>query len=242
MPRLKVGRLTTPVRRNAVAHAVDADPVPVELGAQQRRDPRRRARRLQRQDPPPVMVEAEGDIAARHRQPLHRVEAGRIFGARAAQELAPRRHLVEQAPRPGPACRAASAAGPSPDAGAMVDLDPPAVAHPLVRLSSVSRDTLAIDGSASPRKPKLVTASMLSSASFEVACRSSASRMSAGLMPQPSSVTSISPMPPPDRRIATLRRAGVERIFDQFLERARGPLDHLARGNPVDQFGRQSSY
>ena len=39
-----------------------------------------------------------------------------------------------------------------------------------------------------------------------------------------------------------LSRAGIQRIFDELLERARRPLDHLARGDPVNQFGRQSSY
>ena len=31
------------------------------------------------------------------------------------------------------------------------------------------------------------------------------------------------------------RRAGVDCVFDQLLERRRGPLDHLAGGDAVDQ-------
>ena len=100
------------------------------------------------------MIEREGDIAPSHRQPLHRIEAGCIFGARAAQEFAPSRHLVEQA--------LDTDAGARRECGwslshrlAMVDLirQP---SEPRTRLSSVSRETLAIDGNASPRKPKLV--------------------------------------------------------------------------------------
>ena len=37
-------------------------------------------------------------------------------------------------------------------------------------------------------------------------------------------------------------RACVDGIFDQFLERARRPLDHLARGDPVDEVRGQPSY
>ena len=36
--------------------------------------------------------------------------------------------------------------------------------------------------------------------------------------------------------------ARVDRIFDQFLERARRPLDNLARSDAVDQLRRQPSY
>ena len=43
----------------------------------------------------------------------------------------------------------------------------------------------------------------------------------------------------PDR---DLRRAGIERIFHKFLERARRPLDDLARGDAIDELGRQPSY
>ena len=67
---------------------------------------------------------------------------------------------------------------------------------PRTRLSRVSKETLAIDGKASPRNPKLVIRSRPSSDSFEVACRSSARRISAGGIPQPSSVTSMSSSPP----------------------------------------------
>ena len=72
------------------------------------------------------MVEREADVAARHRQPLHRVEAGGIFGARAAQELAPRGDLVEQPFDADP--RAGRKRGrPLAHRLAMIDLDPPAV-------------------------------------------------------------------------------------------------------------------
>src|SRR4051812_34304103 len=43
------------------------------------------------------MVEREADVAPRHGQALHDIEAGAIFGPWRAQELAPGGHLVEQA-------------------------------------------------------------------------------------------------------------------------------------------------
>ena len=63
-------------------------------------------------------------------------------------------------------------------------------------------------------------------------------------MPQPSSVTSIQlDARPPASRTAILRRAGVERIFDQFLQRARRPFDHLAGGDAIDEMlGQAASY
>ena len=89
-----------------------------------------------------------------------------------------------------------------PAAGAGAPASPPATRSdqasliPAGRLVSRSRATAAIEGSASPRKPKVVICCSCSSASLEVAWRSSASGRSSGGMPQPSSPTRISPLPP----------------------------------------------
>ena len=53
-------------------------------------------------------------------------------------------------------------------------------------------------------------------------------------MPAPSSVTRMRRRPPPSVTTSMLRRAGVERVLDQFLDDARRPLDHLAGGDAVD--------
>ena len=53
-------------------------------------------------------------------------------------------------------------------------------------------------------------------------------------MPSPSSLTRMSRRPPPSVTISILRRAGVERVFDELLHDARRPLDHLAGGDAVD--------
>ena len=89
-----------------------------------------------------------------------------------------------------------------PGAGAGSPASPPATASDqasamaAVRLTRRSRATEAIEGSASPRKPSVVICCSCSSASLEVAWRSSASGSSSGAMPQPSSLTWIRPLPP----------------------------------------------
>ena len=76
-----------------------------------------------------------------------------------------------------------------------------------------------------------------SSASLEVAWRSTASARSAAPMPLPSSVTRISDSPPAAVTTSMSRRAGVERVLDQLLDHAGRPLDHLAGGDAVDGLG-----
>jgi hypothetical protein len=80
----------------------------------------------------------------------------------------------------------------------------------------------------------VATCSICSSGSFEVAWRSSASSISSGLIPQPSSVTSIIGEPARQAH-GNVLRPGIDRVLDQFLERRSGPLDHLARGDAVDE-------
>ncbi len=41
---------------------------------------------------------------------------------------------------------------------------------------------------------------------------------------------------------ADLSRAGIQSVFDQFLKRARGPLDHFPGGDAIDELGGQPSY
>ena len=74
------------------------------------------------------------------------------------------------------------------------------------RVVTTSRDTLAIDGSASPRNPIVAIPQRSSTPRiFEVACAVSASRASAGLIPQPSSVTRTRLRPPAAVSIAIVR-------------------------------------
>src|SRR5438128_1954579 len=51
------------------------------------------------------MIERKADVAPRHRQALHGIEAGGIFGPWRAKELPPGRNLVEQTFDPDPRAR-----------------------------------------------------------------------------------------------------------------------------------------
>ena len=113
----------------AVAGAVDADAVPVELVREDCGNARGRRARLKSQHAPAVVVETEGDIAARHGQALHRIETGRIFGPSTAQELGTRRHLVEQPFDANPGARRKRRRS-LPRRLAMIDGDAPAVRAP----------------------------------------------------------------------------------------------------------------
>jgi hypothetical protein len=78
-----------------------------------------------------------------------------------------------------------------------------AASTPRGRVVSTSRDTDAIEGKASPRKPIVAIVVRSSTArSFDVAWRVKASRASSGSMPMPSSTTRIERRPPPSTSIA----------------------------------------
>ncbi len=87
-----------------------------------------------------------------------------------------------------------------------------AASAPATRLVMVRRPTAPRLGSASPRKPKLRMSRRSEPSIFDVAWRASASGRSAAVIPQPSSLTRISRLPPP--AIATsIRRAPASSAF-----------------------------
>ena len=78
---------------------------------------------------------------------------------------------------------------------------------------SVSFETEAIEGNASPRNPNVVTFNRSASVEiFDVACRSRLSRASSGDMPDPSSRTRIRSTPPPSTS-TSMREAPASRAF-----------------------------
>ena len=64
---------------------------------------------------------------------------------------------------------------------------------------------------------------------------------SSGFMPLPSSATAISALAAVVQHDVDARRAGVDRVLDQFLHRRRRALDDLAGGDAVDQDRRQET-
>ena len=100
-----------------------------------------------------------------------------------------------------------------------------------------SRDTEAIEGSASPRKPKVAIVVRSPSGIFDVAWRSTLKSEIRFVHAAP--VVDDADQPPAaglDRDLDRLR-AGVERVLDELLDRRRRPLDHLARGDAVESSG-----
>jgi hypothetical protein len=97
------------------------------------------------------------------------------------------------------------------------------------REASASRDTEAMEASASPRKAERrdgfeVGRQLI----FDVAWRATASGSSSRAMPAPSSTTRMRLTPPPREVDVDLRRAGVDGVLEELLQRRGGTLDHLA--------------
>ena len=110
-----------------------------------------------------------------------------------------------------------------------------AVGAPCARVRISSRVTEAIEGKASPRKPKVVIAARSPSGIFEVACRSTERTRSAPSMPRPSSATRMRPPPACLDRDLHRRRAGVKGVLDQLFHCRGRPLNHFARGDTIDE-------
>ena len=101
-------------------------------------------------------------------------------------------------------------------------------------VSSVTRATDAMDGSASPRKPNVAIESRSSTVrSFEVAWRSKASRASSRLMPWPSSADADQASSAALHLDADAHGSSVQGVLQQLLHHRCGPVHHLAGGDLV---------
>ena len=135
----------------------------------------------------------------------------------------------------------------APAAGATSETAPPstriseACAAPRGREVMARRAAAPIEGSASPRKPRVAMCTRSSSASFEVAWRSTASASASASMP----AAVVGHLDAVDaagvERDGDAGGAGVERVLHQLLHRGRGALDHLAGGDAVDGVGREDA-
>jgi hypothetical protein len=184
------------------------------------------------------MLQREGDVGPRHGEALHDIEAGGIFGARERRNLrraGTRANSLDADARAG---RQRGRAFRRPRAPLSTTRAPAfGAAHPAF---DRQRATLAIEGSASPRKPS-VDVSIASSGSLEVAWRSSASAISAG---HAASVVGHFDADRCRRPQADgdPRGPGVDRVFDQFLQRAGGAFDHLAGCDTIDKMLGKAAY
>ena len=103
------------------------------------------------------------------------------------------------------------------------------------------RETDAMLGNASPRKPSVRTASRSSMVPILlVAWRASARTNSSAAMPTPSSRTRHNSAPPFSISISIALAPGIEAVLDQFLDHGGRAFDHLAGRDLVYQLLRQN--
>ena len=224
---------------------IDRHRIGRERAVGQRRDPHRPVlARQRRQHAATVVIEREGDVGARHRQPLHDIDRGGELGARRVRRNL--RRAGTRANRSSTTTRVpgGTAAGPS-RTTAPLSTTRPQPSPPATRLSIVSRATLAIEGKASPRKPSVATAS-IARLDCRAAWRWHGVRARAR-SPPPSSRSRRPPprsgrAPPPPAITAMRDRARVDRVFDQFLQRAGGSFDHFTGSDAIDQMLGQAPY
>ena len=134
-----------------------------------------------------------------------------------------------------------SAAGPSPASLPLSTIrDQPSA--PRTRLSIVTRATLAIDGKASPRKPRVATSSIESVGQLgggvplereRDLVRGHAAAVVGDLDPADSALRQSDRDP---------RRAGVDRVFNQLFQRTGRSFHHFTGGDTVDQMLGQAAY
>jgi hypothetical protein len=186
------------------------------------------------------MVEREADVAARQREPLHGVEARGIFRARRAEEFPSGGHLVEEAldldsasgrERRGPlACLAA-----------MVDLDSPAIRAANTaferqpRHACDRRQRFAAEAEAGDAVDRVLR---------QLGRGVTLEREAHLVRAHPAAVVAHFNELESARGKAhgQLSRAGIERVFHKFFERARRTLDDLARSDAIDELRGQPSY
>ena len=225
--------------RDAVALAAHLDRVGAELGAEDVGEPRQPSGRAgQRRRPGHrralLAREREGDVGPAHGEAAHHLADRLALGAVALEELEPRRRRVEQVAHL--------------DAGAFAERRRlhrrisrrrrPRSPRRAARSRAAWRSRAA-----PPRRSRAAPRRGSRACGCRGGRRRRASRWRGArprargrprVMPAPSSLTRMSRRPPPSVAISMRRRAGVERVLDQFLDHARRPLDHLAGGDAVD--------
>ena len=168
-----------------------------------------------------------GDVAGLGRVGLQeRPPHGRVVEEVADLDHRPRR--ARRSPRIGPATPALDRRSPTP------------LAASACRVWQRTLETSAIAASASPRKPRVAIRNRSSaSASLLVACGLEGQREVVGRHPLAVVGDADEVLPAPLDRHVDPRRPGVDGVLQQFLDHARRPLDHLARGDLVDDRRRQ---
>jgi hypothetical protein len=187
-----------------------------------------------------VMLQREAHVRPRHRQAFHHIDAGGIFGAGGAEELAPGGHLREQ-PFHADARAGREGGGAFVDQLAIVDHPPPAVAppHPAFdregRHAGDRRQRLAAKAQRRHRLDGVVRQlgrGMAFEREGDLVARHAAAV-----------VGHLDPRGPALRQCdGDARGACVDRVLDKLLQRAGGSFHHFARGYAIHQMFGQTAY
>ena len=207
-----------------------------ERVAQQRGDARAPAVRQQPMHQAAVVRQREADVRMGERDAAERLVAMAPFGRLRAQELPPRRRVeVELLRGHGRAGRDRRRRRRTDIAA--VDLDAPRVRRAAPRATR-ARTATPPRSTPAPRRESPASRSRRdrppSRAWTSHAARRRA-RSSSRAMPAPLSATRMRRMPPPSTIDVDLRRARVERVLEQLLQRRGRALDDLARGDLIDE-------
>ncbi len=186
------------------------------------------------------MLEGEADVGPGHGEPLHDVEAGGIFGALRAQELAAGGDPGEQGLDPDSGAGRQSG-GPLPFEPAVVD-----DARPAVRAAHPALDGQA--GDAGDRRQSLAPEAQgghrLDLVAGELGGGVALERQRHVGRAHPAAV--VGDLDPAGaagaERDRDPRGSGVDRILDQLLERAGRSFDHFTGRDAIDEMLGQAAY
>ena len=230
-----------PAQPDPLADEIDPHPIVDQPAIGQRRDAvgeRLAAGHAERA--PPVMLDREADIGPRHREPLDHVEARGEFAARRAQELAPRGYALEEALDPHARSGRNRRRSFRYD-HAIVDHPRPALVRAHAALKRHPRDArdrgqrLAAKTERADVFDSLV-GKLRSGVPLERE-RHVFGRHAAAVVGYLDKVGS-----PAHQAHSDAGGAGVDRIFDQLLQRAGGPFDHFTGSDTIDEMFGQAAY
>ena len=186
------------------------------------------------------MIDAECDIGSRHRQAADDIETGGIFGACRAQEFTPRRHASEQILDDDPRPRRHRGGGVA-DEIAIVDRPRPAFRARDAAVDRQARDAgdrwqgLTAKAQRLDRLDPFV-GKFRGGMAFERE-RHIVSAHPAAI------VADLDPREPAlGQHDTDSRRARIDRVFDQFLQRAGGSFDHFTGSDAIDQMFGETTY
>ena len=192
------------------------------------------------------MLQREADIGACHGEPSHDIEAGGVFAARCAQELAARGNLREDL--------FDSHARSGRERGRLVRHHGAVIDNLAPRLFGIARPALQREArhagdrgqrlAAKAQRGDLLDRPIPDEAFGQFRGRMAFERECHLVRPHPASVIAHFERAQPafDQSDRYPRRTCVDRVLNQFLERRGGALDHLAGGDAIDErFGKAAN-